>query len=93
MESMQTNGSFKIRGVLNQFDKKLKNKQTDTLKLVTFSAGNYGKAFSFVCSQRKLKGKVLLPTTAASSRIKFIQVKLFKLIFCKYLFSKMTLKI
>ncbi len=71
---MQTNGSFKIRGVLNQFDKKLRNKELETLKLVTFSAGNYGKAFAFVCAQRKLKGKVLLPNTAASSRIKFIQV-------------------
>ena len=78
LENMQTNGSFKIRGVLNQFDKKLKDMHTDdTLKLVTFSAGNYGKAFSFMCAKRNLKGKVLLPTTAAQSRIKFIHVYIF----------------
>lgn len=66
-------GSFKIRGVLNQVEQF--NKSSDKTKLVTFSAGNYGKAFSYICSLMKLKGKVLLPETAPESRIKFIQVK------------------
>jgi threonine dehydratase len=41
--------------------------------LVTFSAGNYGKAFSFLCSKLNRKGKVLLPETAPESRIHYIQ--------------------
>lgn len=72
LENMQTNGSFKLRGVINQFDKKLKNLSQNELKLVTFSAGNYGKAFSFLCNKKKIKGKVLLPKSAAPSRIQYI---------------------
>ena len=80
LESMQNNGSFKLRGVINQFHEKLKDKSIEDLKLVTFSAGNYGKAFSFLCNQRNLKGKVLLPSTAAQSRIQYIQVEILNLI-------------
>lgn len=74
LENMQTNGSFKLRGVINQFDKKLNNLSHDDLKLVTFSAGNYGKAFSFLCNKKNIKGKVLLPRSAAPSRIQYIHV-------------------
>lgn len=74
LENMQTNGSFKLRGVINQFQEKLKDKDATNLKLVTFSAGNYGKAFSFLCAKRGLKGKVLLPSSAAQSRVKYIEV-------------------
>ena len=66
-----TTGSFKIRGVLNQF-KHLE--LTDEKKLITFSAGNYGKAFSYLCSKLKKKGKVLLPDSALESRIKYMEV-------------------
>ena len=64
-------GSFKIRGVLNQFENL--NLDNDSVKLVTFSAGNYGKAFAFMCARKGLKGKVIVPKTAAESRVLYMQ--------------------
>lgn len=76
LESMQTNGSFKIRGVYNQFkNANLEKLDQSTLKLVTFSAGNYGKAFAFLCNKLNYKAKVLLPESAAESRINYIKVQ------------------
>jgi threonine dehydratase len=73
---MQLNGSFKVRSVLNQSNHIQKrvdvaNKEKSTL--FTFSAGNYGKAFAFLCAQRQFNGKVLLSNKAALSRIKYIE--------------------
>ena len=78
LESMQTSGSFKIRGVVNKIEKLKKLNQTDNL--FTFSAGNYGKAFAYVCSMNKIKGRVILPDTAPESRISYIKVKIILLI-------------
>ena len=51
---MQTTGSFKLRGVLNQFRNiKLTNNDTNN-KIVTFSGGNYGKTFAYVTSKLNL---------------------------------------
>ena len=64
-------GSFKIRGVLNQFrNLNLKNDE----KLVTFSAGNYGKTFAYVCNKNNLKAKIILPNSASEAKIKYIKV-------------------
>ena len=49
------------------------NLKSDSVKLVSFSAGNYGKAFSFMCAKNNVKGKVILPKTAAESRVKYIE--------------------
>ena len=73
LESMQESGSFKIRGVVNKIEKLKRLDQTQ--KLFTFSAGNYGKSFSYVCSVNKIAGKVILPETAPESRISYIKVK------------------
>ena len=54
--------------------------------MVTFSAGNYGKAFSFLCSKKGLKGKVLLPITAAKSIIKYIEVISYSLYFFNWIY-------
>lgn len=70
LENTQENGSFKIRGVINQI--KNMNLNDPQLKLVTFSAGNYGKAFAYVCSIYKIKGKVILPMSASESKIAYI---------------------
>ena len=43
---------------------------------VTFSAGNYGKAFSHCLSKRGLKGLVLMPHTAPDDRVELIKVVL-----------------
>lgn len=68
LESMQCTGSFKIRGVLYQFlnlsEDDRKNKRT----LVTMSAGNYGKAFSYVAKQQSMPGIVFMPDTAPNDR-------------------------
>lgn len=74
LESMQTSGSFKIRGVVNKIEKLKKLGLTDNL--FTFSAGNYGKAFAYVCSLNKIKGRVILPDSAPESRVSYIKVKI-----------------
>lgn len=74
LESMQAYGSFKIRGVTNQFNNLAMEGDKNDLKLITFSAGNYGKAFSVLCNRMNYNGKVLLPDHAPESRIQFIRV-------------------
>lgn len=41
---------------------------------ITFSAGNYGKAFSHCLRKRGLKGLVLMPHTAPDDRVELIKV-------------------
>lgn len=67
-------GSFKIRGVVNQFSQ-LNFDENE--KLVTFSAGNYGKSFAYVCSKRNLNGKIILPNTVSEIKVNYITVKHF----------------
>nr|XP_006633547.1 PREDICTED: L-threonine dehydratase catabolic TdcB-like [Lepisosteus oculatus]XP_015208152.1 PREDICTED: L-threonine dehydratase catabolic TdcB-like [Lepisosteus oculatus] len=63
MENMQRTGSFKIRGVANQFARRPKGGH-----FVTMSAGNYGKAFAYASQLYGCRGKVVMPETAPSSR-------------------------
>lgn len=67
-------GSFKIRGVVNQFDALPASLLSGEKPLVTMSAGNYGRSFSEACCKLGLKGKVLLPNTAPRSRLETIMV-------------------
>lgn len=68
LENLQRTGSFKIRGVSNQFAKRHKGDH-----FVTMSAGNYGKAFAYACKHYGSKGKVVMPETAPISRSVLIQ--------------------
>ena len=67
-------GSFKIRGVINQLHDLPPGTGSDKHKIVTASAGNYGKAFGYLASKLGLKGLVLLPDTAPQNRTKVIEV-------------------
>ena len=42
---------------------------------VTYSAGNYGKAFAHCLSKKALKGLVLMPHTAPDDRVEMIKVR------------------
>ncbi|XP_030197791.1 uncharacterized protein srr isoform X2 [Gadus morhua] len=68
LENMQKTGSFKIRGVANQFARRPKGGH-----FVTMSAGNYGKAFAYASKHYGSKGKVVMPETAPLSRSALIQ--------------------
>jgi threonine dehydratase len=43
-------------------------------KLITMSAGNYGKAFAYTLNKLNLPGLCLMPLTAPSNRITLIKV-------------------
>ncbi|XP_074482175.1 L-threonine ammonia-lyase-like [Sebastes fasciatus] len=68
LENMQRTGSFKIRGVANQFARRPKGGH-----FVTMSAGNYGKSFAYASKHYGSKGKVVMPETAPVSRSILIQ--------------------
>ncbi|MCJ8743262.1 hypothetical protein PDJAM_G00091770 [Pangasius djambal] len=68
LENMQRTGSFKIRGVANQFARRASGGH-----FVTLSAGNYGKSFAYASKHYGTKGKVVMPETAPISRSLLIQ--------------------
>ena len=72
-----SSGSFKIRGVTNQMEHLPKDVREGVKQAVTFSAGNYGKAFAHCFSKRGLKGLVLMPHTAPDDRVTLIKVDLY----------------
>ncbi|KAM9467382.1 L-threonine dehydratase catabolic TdcB-like isoform 1-T3 [Clarias gariepinus] len=63
LENMQRTGSYKIRGVANQF-----SQRSSGGNFVTISAGNYGKSFAYASKHYGTKGKVVMPETAPISR-------------------------
>ncbi|XP_033745239.1 serine racemase-like isoform X1 [Pecten maximus] len=73
LENMQTTGSFKIRGVANQMAVIPEEVKRGEKKLVTISAGNYGKAFAYALNKFSLPGLCLMPLTAPSSRVQLIK--------------------
>ncbi|XP_061187813.1 L-threonine dehydratase catabolic TdcB-like isoform X2 [Saccostrea echinata] len=73
LESMQTTGSFKIRGVVNQMANLPQEVKSGKRKLITMSAGNYGKAFAYTLNKLNLSGLCLMPLTAPSNRIALIK--------------------
>ncbi|XP_061815763.1 L-threonine dehydratase catabolic TdcB isoform X2 [Nerophis lumbriciformis] len=68
LENMQRTGSFKIRGVANQFARRPEGGH-----FVTMSAGNYGRSFAYASKHYGWKGKVVMPETAPVSRSVLIQ--------------------
>ena len=73
MEGMQTMGSFKIRGIVNQMENAPEEAKKGERTLITMSAGNYGRSFAYVCEEMKLKGCVLMPSSAPKNRVDRIQ--------------------
>ncbi|KAL3852758.1 hypothetical protein ACJMK2_016375 [Sinanodonta woodiana] len=73
LENMQSTGSFKIRGVLNQMNHLPPAVKSGAKLPVTLSAGNYGKAFAYCLKQQGLSGVVVLPHSAPDDRVKLIQ--------------------
>jgi len=67
LENMQTMGSFKIRGIVNVM------KTTSANTLVTMSAGNYGRSFSYVAQKNGIQGVIVMPETVPTDRIEFIK--------------------
>eukprot|EP00057_Strongylocentrotus_purpuratus_P018692 XP_011673166.1 PREDICTED: serine racemase-like [Strongylocentrotus purpuratus] len=68
LENMQKTGSFKVRGLANQLAHIPQYMAKRQLELVTMSAGNYGKAFSFALQELGYKARVLMPDTAPQNR-------------------------
>ncbi|XP_069086204.1 L-threonine ammonia-lyase-like isoform X2 [Pleurodeles waltl] len=62
LENMQNTGSFKIRGVANQFARAQQG------PFITMSAGNYGRSFAYAVNWYGHKGRVLMANTAPASR-------------------------
>lgn len=73
LENTQTTGSFKIRGVANQMKFLPDDVKNGEKKLITMSAGNYGKAFAYALQKHKLSGLCLMPITAPQSRVELIK--------------------
>lgn len=66
LENMQNTGSFKIRGVANQFARAQQG------PFITMSAGNYGRSFAYAINWYGHKGRVLMANTAPASRADII---------------------
>ena len=74
LEGMQNAGSFKIRGVVNQMINlsKAAEAPNGSKRLVTMSAGNYGRSFAYMCKELGFKAKVVMPLTAPQNRVDVI---------------------
>lgn len=72
---MQNFGSFKIRGIVNQFHHLPDYVFKGETQLITMSAGNYGRSFAEACEAFGAKGRVLLPHTAPIDRSIYIEKK------------------
>lgn len=67
LESLQTTGSFKIRGMRY----KVHRSDVSVLQrsgVVTLSAGNAGKAVSYIAKSLDISAKVYMPSTAPNDR-------------------------
>lgn len=73
LENMQTTGSFKLRGIANQMKFLPDEVKKGDKKLITMSAGNYGKAYAYTLEKRNLSGLCLMPITAPQSRVELIK--------------------
>ncbi|XP_065838613.1 L-threonine ammonia-lyase-like [Oscarella lobularis] len=73
LESMQRSGSFKMRGLANQLAHVPPSVLDGSRKLVTMSAGNYGRAFAQALRANRLQGVVCMPENAPISRAELIK--------------------
>ena len=67
-------GSFKIRGVANQMASLPEEVKSGEKKLITMSAGNYGKAFAYTLDKISISGLCLLPLSAPFRGIALFKV-------------------
>ncbi|XP_071494949.1 L-threonine dehydratase catabolic TdcB-like [Diadema antillarum] len=68
LENTQPTGSFKVRGLANQLKHIPQDVANNEKEVITMSAGNYGKAFSFAMQKMGLRARVLMPETAPEDR-------------------------
>lgn len=68
-------GSFKVRGIVNQFANIPSEIINSKKNLVSMSAGNYGKAFAFATKKQNLPATLCMPESAPLSRAKLIEVR------------------
>jgi threonine dehydratase len=70
LESLQTTGSFKVRGALNKIlclsDEERKR------GVITFSTGNHGRAVAYAAARTKTKATVCVSTRVPAYRVKAI---------------------
>eukprot|EP00035_Acanthoeca_spectabilis_P039741 m.64640 g.64640 ORF g.64640 m.64640 type:complete len:361 (+) comp9727_c0_seq4:52-1134(+) len=66
MESLQRTGSFKIRGMVNAFNKIPRDLRSKGV--VTMSAGNAGKSFSTLAKAEQLDALVIMPDSVPIER-------------------------
>ena len=70
-------GSFKTRGIVNQFAHIPAKVIGSKRNLVSISAGNYGKAFAIATKKQNLPATLCMPETAAVNRVTLIEVYLY----------------
>jgi len=68
-------GSFKVRGIVNQFANIPSEIINGKKNLVSMSAGNYGKAFAFATKEQNLSATLCMPESAPISKAKLIEVR------------------
>ena len=73
LENMQKVGSLKIRGVINMVENAPTEVMSGDKTLISMSAGNFGRALAYICQKKKLKGKIVMPSTVPKSRIGIIE--------------------
>ena len=73
LENMQIVGSFKIRGVVNMVENAPAEVLSGNRTLISMSAGNFGRAMAYICQKKKLKGKIIMPSTVPKCRIGIIE--------------------
>lgn len=72
LENIQISGSFKLRGAANKI--LALGPQERDRGLMTASSGNHGMAFAHITKKFGLKGSVVLPEIAASTKINALQL-------------------
>ena len=71
---MDLSGSFKVRGLVNQFANIPSEIVHNKRRLVTMSAGNYGKAFANAVKEHNFPATLCMPESAPVSRAALIEV-------------------
>eukprot|EP01063_Lacrimia_lanifica_P016037 TRINITY_DN22667_c0_g1_i1.p1 TRINITY_DN22667_c0_g1~~TRINITY_DN22667_c0_g1_i1.p1 ORF type:complete len:389 (+),score=129.25 TRINITY_DN22667_c0_g1_i1:48-1214(+) len=76
LESSQTTGSFKVRGIQYKMHRVLHSSEGAALRqhgVLTFSAGNAGRAVAYLAKENALRATILLPDTVPQDRIALLE--------------------
>ena len=68
-------GSFKVRGLSCQLSQIPSDVMDGKRRLVSMSAGNYGKAYAYAVKELGLQATLCMPETAPANRSKLIEVQ------------------